>query len=328
MTEANNQPEGAIEGAGQAQAHEPEPTVGEQLRAAREQQGLSVIDVAQRLKFAPRQIDALESDNMAALPGLTFVRGFVRSYAKLLGMDADVLVGALERAAALEAGPSTVQLQSLTATPQRFPMRNNSAGGSAWPWLVAMLVAVVGLGGFALFQWQAPDSVSQPAPASNTATTAPMAPPNITPMASGSEGAAAPATSGAAVSAPVPAPVVPGAAAVPAKADAPKAEGGKGADKGQDKGQDKGADKSADAAKGSGKIRLVFTAESWTEIRQAGGQVVFSRQSPSGTEAWVDGQPPFDFVIGNAQGVKLFYRGSEVDLKPYIKETVARMQLK
>jgi cytoskeleton protein RodZ len=182
-----------------------------------------------------------------------------------------------------------------------------------------MLVAVVGLGGFALFQWQAPDSVSQPAPASNTATTAPMAPPNITPMTSGSEGASAPATSGAAVSAPAPAAVVPGAPALPAKAEG---------EKGTDKGIDKGADKSADAAKGSGKIRLVFTAESWTEIRQAGGQVVFSRQSPSGTEAWVDGQPPFEFVIGNAQGVKLFYRGSEVDLKPYIKETVARMQLK
>lgn len=326
MTEANYQPEGPVEGAGQAQ--EPEPTVGEQLRALREQQGLSVIDVAQRLKFAPRQIEALESDNMAALPGLTFVRGFVRSYAKLLGMDADVLVGSLERAAALEAGPSTVQLQSLTATPQRFPMRNNSAGGSAWPWLVAMLVAVVGLGGFALFQWQAPDSVSQPAPASNTTTTVPMAPPNVTPMATGTEGASAPVTSGAAVNAPAPAPVVPGAPAIPAKADAPKAEGAKGTDKGADKGADKGTDKSADATKGSGKIRLVFTAESWTEIRQAGGQVVFSRQSPSGTEAWVDGQPPFDFVIGNAQGVKLFYRGSEVDLKPYIKETVARMQLK
>ena len=53
MTEANYQPEGAAEGAGQAQAApEPEVSVGAQLRAVREQQGLSVIDVAQRLKLS------------------------------------------------------------------------------------------------------------------------------------------------------------------------------------------------------------------------------------------------------------------------------------
>jgi cytoskeleton protein RodZ len=298
VSEQNFVPEGA-----EPAPPAPEPGVGEQLRAAREQQGLSVIDVAQRLKFAPRQIEALEADNVAALPGLTFVRGFVRSYAKLLGLDADPLVGALERAAARDVGPSTVQLQSLTATPQPFPMRNTSASGSAWPWVLAMIVAVVGLGGFALYQWQAPESLTQPAaPAPRPAQNAtPLTPPNVTPLATDP----APATSGAAVSAP--------AAAEPAKAEAAKAEGAKA---------------NANPEAGKGKIRLVFSGESWTEVRQAGGQIVFSRQSAAGSEAWVDGQPPFDFVIGNAQAVKLYYRGSEVDLKPYIKVTVARMQLK
>lgn len=292
----------------------PEPGVGQQLRAAREQQGLSVIDVAQRLKFAPRQIEALEADNLGALPGLTFVRGFVRSYAKLLGLDADPLVGVLERAAARDVGPSTVQLQSLTATPQPFPMRNTSASGSAWPWVLAMIVAVVGLGGFALYQWQAPDVVTQAAapPAQPAPAATPMAPPNVTPVSSDP----APASAGAAVGAA--APTEP-ARAEPGKADPAKAEAGKG---------ELAKSESGKAEEGKGKIRLVFSAESWTEIRQAGGQIVFSKQSAAGSEAWVDGQPPFDFVIGNAQAVKLYYRGSEVDLKPYIKVTVARMQLK
>lgn len=299
MSEENVAAEG-VDPAPQA----PEPGIGQQLRAAREEQGLSVIDVAQRLKFAPRQIDALESDNLAALPGLTFVRGFIRSYAKLLGLDADPLVGALEQAAAREAGPSTVQLQSLTATPQPFPMRNTSASGSAWPWVLAMIVAVVGLGGFALYQWQAPDAVTHPAtPAAQPGSgTTPVMPPNVTPVAADPS----PVSAGAAVGA--------GAPAEAARAETGKAEPAK-----------------ADGAKpeeGKGKIRLVFSGESWTEIRQAGGQVVFSRQSAAGSEAWVDGQPPFDFVIGNAPAVKLYYRGSEVDLKPYIKVTVARMQLK
>ena len=52
----------------------PAPTLGQRLRSERERQGLSISDVAQRLKYAPRQIEAIESDDFNALPGLTFVR--------------------------------------------------------------------------------------------------------------------------------------------------------------------------------------------------------------------------------------------------------------
>ena len=87
-------------------------------------------------------------------------------------------------------------------------------------------------------------------------------------------------------------------------------------------------DAPANAAAGQGKIRLVFGGESWTEIREAGGRVIFSRNNLGGTEQWAEGQAPFDLVVGNARDVKLFYRGAEVDLSPYIKVSVARLQLK
>lgn len=61
---------------------------GQTLREAREARGLSVFEVAQSLKFGVRQIEALEADNYGALPpGATFLRGFVRGYAKLLKLD-------------------------------------------------------------------------------------------------------------------------------------------------------------------------------------------------------------------------------------------------
>ncbi len=72
-------------------------TVGRKLRAAREAAGLSLADVAQSLKFTPRQIELLEADDYAALPGMTVVRGFIRSYAKLLKMDADASVAHARR---------------------------------------------------------------------------------------------------------------------------------------------------------------------------------------------------------------------------------------
>lgn len=287
-----------------------EVTVGTQLREARERLGLSVSEVAQRLKFAARQIEALEADQASALPGLTFVRGFVRSYAKLVGLEPDPLVSALERKAVLEAhdsGPNTLQLQRVTATPQRFPVRSSSSSG--WPWVVAIVVAVVGLGGFTLYQWQAPDSIIHPpqsaAPAAPAAPAMPVAPPAEPPVVV----PAAPAPAAPSVAAPAIAPpVVPAAAPVapPAKAE-PAAK---------------------DESSGSGKIRLVFSEESWTEIRQGNGKVLLYGQKAAGTDIWVDGTPPFDFVIGNAPAVKLFYRGSQVDLTPYTKVSVARMQLR
>jgi len=71
-------------------------TVGQQLQAARLAAGMTITDVAQALKFSPRQVESLEEDNYDALPGNTIVRGFVRSYARLLKLDAEVLLTLLD----------------------------------------------------------------------------------------------------------------------------------------------------------------------------------------------------------------------------------------
>ncbi|MDP1525120.1 MAG: DUF4115 domain-containing protein [Rhodocyclaceae bacterium] len=73
-------------------------SVGQQLRAARLEAKLSITDVAQTLKFSPRQIELLELDDHAALPGMTIVRGFVRSYSRLLKLDTDALLKMLDAA--------------------------------------------------------------------------------------------------------------------------------------------------------------------------------------------------------------------------------------
>ena len=72
---------------------------GAQLKAAREAAGLSLDQVAQQLKLAPRQVKALEEENFGVLPGRTFTRGFLRNYARLLNLDPDLLVAHLPDAA-------------------------------------------------------------------------------------------------------------------------------------------------------------------------------------------------------------------------------------
>ena len=67
---------------------------GGALRAARENQGLSVHEIASRLRLSPKQIEAIEADNFAVLPEPTIVRGFIRNYAKQLKINAQPLLDA------------------------------------------------------------------------------------------------------------------------------------------------------------------------------------------------------------------------------------------
>ena len=69
-------------------------SIGAGLKAAREARGLSISEVAQQLKFAPRQLEALEQERFDLLPGGTFVRGMVRSYARLLKLERSMMIEA------------------------------------------------------------------------------------------------------------------------------------------------------------------------------------------------------------------------------------------
>ncbi len=62
-------------------------TLGEKLRAAREERGVSVSEVAEQTRIAPMYIECIENDNYKPLPGGIFNKGFVKSYARFIGYD-------------------------------------------------------------------------------------------------------------------------------------------------------------------------------------------------------------------------------------------------
>lgn len=73
-----------------------ESSPGHLLRERREERGLAVHEVAASLNLTEQIILALESDDHAGLPGPTFIKGYLRSYARLLGLDAEDLVGRIQ----------------------------------------------------------------------------------------------------------------------------------------------------------------------------------------------------------------------------------------
>lgn len=77
--------------------------IGERLRQARIRAGLSPLDVGARLKMPTHVIEALEREDWARIGAPVFIRGQLRSYARLLGLPADAVVENLSTPAATPA---------------------------------------------------------------------------------------------------------------------------------------------------------------------------------------------------------------------------------
>jgi cytoskeleton protein RodZ len=266
---------------------------GRRLAAARLARGLTVTEIALRLKFTPKQIEALEADRYEALAGPAFVRGMVRAYAKLVGEDADALVAQLRASPLTAAGPTVTGPRGMGVPIPRQPRR----GSLVYVALsVFVVVAVAGV----IAEW-----LLRPIEPPKTVATRPPAPP--TPAA-----LVAPAAPAAPAIREVVTPLIP--ATEPSPEPPPSAAAA--------------AARRVDTLLTGKRIELQFNNESWVEIRDAEGRVVFSQLNPPGTRRQVEGVAPFSLVIGNAHGVRLRYNESEVDLSPYTRTDVARLTLK
>jgi cytoskeleton protein RodZ len=292
---------------------------GAMLSAAREELNLSVSDVARHLKLSPAQVEALEEGAYDRLPGRVFVRGFLRNYAKLLGIDPQPLLRSIEhempQPAVVEEAPQSPEVVMPREQPARWPM-----------YLLFAAMAIVGVLAIYEFGFNEPHDSKQAdaavAPGADAAaaeaslTAAPVAPPAApwTPPASSAAVAKAPQ--------PVPAPspaAAPAAAAIPA---APAARG---------QGELIAAAPVGDAGKaplaGQRALQFKFDVESWVEIRDRNDKIIFSKLNRPGSEERVNGVPPLKLVVGNARGVHLNYDDKPVDLSPHIGVTVARLTL-
>lgn len=135
-------------------AYEPGTPVGVYLQKTREQQGLSIQEVSERLKFTVRQVQALEASQYGALSGRTFARGFVRVYARLLGISDAELLAQLETELPIEAAPVERPVLRRAVIP---------TGRRSSPWVkVAIILLVLIVGALGLFRWLQVSHFTQP----------------------------------------------------------------------------------------------------------------------------------------------------------------------
>jgi cytoskeleton protein RodZ len=143
-------------------------TLGEKLRQAREERGISVSEVAEQTRISPLYIDSIEKDDYKPLPGGIFNKGFVKSYAKFIGMDEHEALQDYSKIVAQTEGRDEDDLR--TYRPE--VLTDDRAGGSMVPTIIfAGIILALMTGGLLFVVNYLQNQPSSPTPAGNVANT-------------------------------------------------------------------------------------------------------------------------------------------------------------
>lgn len=317
-----------------APGHGPGKTLGQ----ARADLKLSQDEVALQLHLAPRQIVALEGDDYTNLPEPTYVRGYLRNYALLLGLDPEPILHAY---AQLVPASKTPALQKVSRG-----VGDETTSKEPHVKLASYVVGALVIG-LAIAWWQSDDpartlptaEIVAVAPSDEDPSLAPEAeeeattpgalseamsqsqPAPISPLASGAPPAlpAIPARP-APAAVPVAPAVAPPTAAVPA-APAPRTAVA----------ASPAAVSTPTAAPvaSSNRAQIVLRTEqdSWAEVRDGQDSRLLYENVPAGRTVKIEGEAPLSVFLGNVDGVKVEYNGRPYDATRHKRGMVARFTL-
>lgn len=297
-------------------------SLGERLRAARQSRGWSLADIAGRLKLPLKLIERLEYDDYEGLTGGVFLRGYLASYSRLVGIP-------VEQATSIAAANTQTAPLVATGTISRSRYLFDRYSVSATYLVLTAIIVVPAVwlathGGLeqdlarttpldppaSIISAPVREATSianevQPAPSSRLADAA-----NVTHTDT------APAQPGAAVAqdpAPVIASMTPFASAPSQSAAAPPAESAP----------------STEDSLGSGAhtLTLKLRDQSWVEITTADGHKLEYRMLAAGSEHTYRSDSQLSVRVGNVQGAQLQADGAVVDLTPFQRGNVAHLKV-
>lgn len=390
-----------------------QPTVGATFGEARQALGISPIEAADLLNLTLRTIEALEADDYESLPGRVYVNGYVRAYAKMLGLDADELI---RRYTASQEDPDEPPLGGNITEPEPRHYLNKmplSLTLKQWGYVAVGCLALVL---FLSFFEDIPRPTSQPIESVRASIEAQKVEPARETLSAGgadelgepeSSSLVAAGTEATVVAAPdavpvttiVPAPVD---ATPESRSDAPvlvddesmnlastNQANGDGAEVPMKRpnesastsgevaaaefavsiepvgeteteahteadteaatetgplseladeesvgseyqvpylGQDESGARRLSVA-GDTQLRYEFSADCWIEIRRVDDTLLYADLGRAGEVRRFVGESPFKLKIGFAEGVRLFFDAEEVELAPYTRNQMARLEL-
>jgi cytoskeleton protein RodZ len=345
----------------EAQGQSPEAGVapeypGKRLKEVREANHLSREEVGRHLHLDVQLIGALEENDQDKLPAQAYVCGYLRSYARLLKLPEDEIVDAYNQGREMEAA---LIPENIDFTPSAARAGNL---GKTLLFIIVVLVivaVVIWRDQFPFFSSneQAAESAGEVEQSVTLpGAEAPQPPPDAVPLsppplqelrsgdnpnaeeatpADGGDGASTQGDAGTqnetvtednpeVASAESPSSETSAATknkVEPASETAPSAPPKDEVKKPASETAPSAAPSSA--AETAGPLQLAFSANSWTEVRDATGKVLVYRLVKKGETLNIEGRPPFKVLLGNAPEVQVQYQGKPFDVAPYLRDEIA-----
>jgi cytoskeleton protein RodZ len=259
---------------------------GEKLRRERELRGISLDQIATATKISTRMLKALEDEKFDLLPGGIFNKGFIRSYAKFLGIDEEQAVA--DYVAATGPEEPINNLPQIADIPERPARQVDEEGTISWTTIaVLVLLVAIGYGGWTYHNHQKAEK-------ENRATSSPAVPPSAVPVEApvAQQKAVTPDTTPAKTKASTPLAAI--ASSVPSTTASPAALK---------------TDATEPAPKPSVDLVIRTSEESWVQAI-ADGKTIFSETLPASSEKHVTASRRITLTVGNAGGVEVTYNGA------------------
>ena len=300
---------------------------GQTLREAREARRMSVAEVAQELKISRQAVERLEQGQYDSLPGDTFARGYIRSYARLMGMDPARLALAFDRERGIEVRERSVSSIARVEPPSR--------SGRRLMWWSSVLI-IVALVLSALWWYETSQPTFGPLPGleeldseallDDVEVDAITLPESIAEQTDGVPADLMPVE-------PAPAEVEAESGAAPTNADEttpPQEAATQSAEDTADAdaaAADAAPAESAAPASSTGLV-LSVAADCWVQVSAADGRVLHSALMRAAQTLELPPSGPLDLVIGDRSAVtEIRFQGNSVTLPPQGRSGVVRMRL-
>jgi len=306
------------------------------LARERERRGWGVADTAERLHLEPRVVEAIEANQFGKLGPAVFAKGHLKQYALLLGLPVEQVLDAYRQWVSATSPPAQPTEESLrtslpmssrgptaatgddtgTPFPSMAPVSMSAARWARFPgWalsaIVGSLLLMIALG---VLLWLKPWSrvsaqLAGDSQGAGLAATLEQPPTPLVPIMDQPSSGALPAVSGGVLATtgtmpPVSAPV----SAAPAAAREPSTDV---------------------QAPGTGRLRLrlSFTSDSWVEVRDASGAMVFRGKGAANSVRMMSGSAPLQVYLGAVSGVQLEINRQAVVIGPqFVRGDVARFE--
>lgn len=288
---------------------------GQLLRNAREQLGWTREQVASRIHLRLTLIAAIEADTYDKHTSHTFIRGYLRAYAKLVGIPEETILAAYDKLGLTP--PDNIDMQSFS---RRSRQQANDSRLKVVTWLVILVLIALSIA----WWWQSTARRSagdEALAASEMGTEQTMSVASVTPAVDVADPVLPVASDAVATdvvvsdaAATVPAVVAATSAALSTETSAAEATLAP-------------AEPAATEPGKAPQLKMSFTADCWLDVKDANGKTLFSGLKKANDELVLEGPEPLRFIVGAPMAVNLEYQGKSFDMSRYNNGWTARFSL-